>query len=43
MYAEKVICLNKKIVCSGEPEKAVTPETLSKLYGPDASIYLHEH
>ncbi len=42
-YADKVICMNKKLICTGTPEKIIDSETLTKLYGPDASLYLHEH
>jgi len=42
-YADKVICMNKKLICTGTPEKIINSETLTKLYGPDASLYLHEH
>lgn len=40
-YANKVICLNKKIICTGAPEIAITPENLKRLYGADASLYHH--
>jgi zinc transport system ATP-binding protein len=42
-YADKVICMNKKLICTGTPERVIDSETLVKLYGPDASLYLHEH
>lgn len=41
-YANKIICLNKKMICSGAPEKVITPENLKKLYGIDAGLY-HSH
>jgi zinc/manganese transport system ATP-binding protein len=33
-YATKVLCLNRAGVCFGEPDIALTPEALEKLYGP---------
>lgn len=40
-YADKVICLNKAMVCIGTPEITITPENLTKLYGHDAGLYHH--
>ena len=41
-YANKVICLNKKMICSGTPETVITPKNLKKLYGIGAGLY-HTH
>jgi len=41
-YANKVICLNKKMICSGTPETVITPENLKQLYGIGAGLY-HTH
>jgi len=41
-YANKVICLNKKMICSGIPETVITPENLKQLYGIGAGLY-HTH
>ena len=35
-YADKVICIDKKLVCTGIPEKVVDSDVLTKLYGPEA-------
>lgn len=40
-HATKVLCLNKKLLCYGEP-KMLTTEILSKLYGEHV-MYEHEH
>lgn len=42
-YADEVICLNKKLFCSGAPEKILTPEQLKIVYGEPISFYLHKH
>jgi zinc transport system ATP-binding protein len=39
----KVVCLNKDLVSCGEPRKAITPETLEKLYGEDFELRQHKH
>ncbi len=41
-YANKVLCLNKKQICFGDPQEVLTPEELKKLYG-GASFYHHLH
>lgn len=41
-YANRVICLNKKMICSGTPETVITPKTLKQLYGIGAGLY-HTH
>lgn len=42
-YANKVMCINKEMVCFGEPHSVLDPESLSKLYGGEAKFYHHEH
>ena len=41
-FANQVICLNKKLICQGVPEKILTSESIKELYGP-VSLYKHEH
>jgi len=41
-YATSVICLDKKMVCSGPPREVLTPEALAQLYGEPA-YYHHAH
>src|SRR5271170_129244 len=41
-YAQRVLCLNKTVVCQGAPVDALNPQALSTLYG-EASFYHHEH
>lgn len=41
---DQVICINKRLICSGSPKMALTQETLSELYGrTDASLYFHHN
>jgi zinc transport system ATP-binding protein len=41
-YAQRVLCLNKTVVCQGPPVEALNPQALATLYG-EASLYHHEH
>jgi zinc transport system ATP-binding protein len=41
-YAQRVLCLNKSVVCQGAPVDALNPQALATLYG-EASFYHHEH
>ncbi|MGP0072407.1 MAG: metal ABC transporter ATP-binding protein [Bryobacteraceae bacterium] len=41
-YAQRVLCLNKCVVCQGSPVEALNPQALATLYG-EASFYHHEH
>src|SRR5579863_6009463 len=41
-YAQRVLCLNKSVVCQGSPVEALNPQALATLYG-ESSFYQHEH
>ncbi|MFA6131535.1 MAG: metal ABC transporter ATP-binding protein [Patescibacteria group bacterium] len=38
---DQVLCLNKKLLCSGPPKKALTQKSLGELFGPHHSLYEH--
>jgi zinc transport system ATP-binding protein len=40
-YAQKVLCINKSVVCHGLPVEALSPEALAALYG-DTGYYRHD-
>ena len=42
-YANNVLCINKEMVCHGEPNEVLDPSSLAKLYGGEAGFYKHEH
>ena len=42
-YANNVICINKEMVCYGEPSIVLDPASLAKLYGGEAGFYKHQH
>ncbi len=39
--ATQVICINKTMLCSGTPEKVITPKIIKELYGENVSLYKH--
>lgn len=41
--ADKVLCLNKQMICFGEPNVALNESVLKKLYGENIGIYEHHH
>jgi zinc transport system ATP-binding protein len=42
-HATNVLCLNKKLICYGSPEKTLSPELLKKVYGTEVALYEHRH
>jgi len=38
---DKVLCLNKKLLCSGPPRKALTEKSLHDLFGSHHALYEH--
>lgn len=42
-HATKVLCLNKRKICYGEPTAALTPKNLTKIYGHHPALYHHLH
>jgi|SRR3989344_308776 len=42
-YADKVLCLNKEMVCYGAPHEVLDPQSLSQLYGGETKFYQHQH
>lgn len=42
-FANKVVCLNKEMVCYGPPLDVLDKQSLQKLYGSDIGIYQHGH
>ncbi|MDD4931474.1 MAG: metal ABC transporter ATP-binding protein [Candidatus Colwellbacteria bacterium] len=41
--ADKVICLNRNMVCHGGPNEALTQEMMEKLYGSEVGLRGHTH
>lgn len=42
-HCDRVLCLNRSLVCQGRPETALSPENLLNAYGPAFSRYQHHH
>lgn len=42
-HASNVLCLNKKMICSGVPERVLDPKRLEELYGTGVKFYKHAH
>ncbi len=40
---DQVLCLNRRLRCSGTPDHALSPERLLELYGPNVVPYRHQH
>nr|WP_038017889.1 metal ABC transporter ATP-binding protein [Synechococcus sp. PCC 7335] len=40
-HCDRVICLNRRIMCQGVPEKALAPENLTATYGSEFVRYHH--
>ncbi|MGC1528776.1 MAG: metal ABC transporter ATP-binding protein [Phormidesmis sp.] len=40
-HCDRVICLNRRLMCQGVPETALAPENLSATYGPQFVRYHH--
>lgn len=39
----QIICLNKKLLCSGPPKEALSEAQMSELFGPQTGVYKHDH
>jgi zinc transport system ATP-binding protein len=42
-FADKIVCLNKNMVCFGKPDETLTPEIMEKLYGQEVGVRTHHH
>lgn len=42
-HADRVICLNRTVVCQGAKAEVLTPENLRAIYGPEAHVFHHGH
>lgn len=40
-YADRVLCLNRRLQCTGPPAEVLTAEALARLYGPTTALYRH--
>lgn len=42
-HCNRVICLNRRLLCQGAPEETLSPEALSQAYGSEFVRYRHHH
>jgi zinc transport system ATP-binding protein len=42
-HCDRVLCLNQTVICTGEPETALSQHNLLATYGPGFSPYQHHH
>jgi len=42
-HCDRVLCLNRSLICTGTPEIALSPQNLLATYGPSFSRYRHQH
>jgi ABC-type Mn2+/Zn2+ transport system ATPase subunit len=40
-FADQVLCLNRRLQCTGPPADVLTAEALARLYGPATALYRH--
>lgn len=40
-FADNVICMNRKLVCTGKPEETLTDEVIKSIYGEMMGAYIH--
>jgi ABC-type Mn2+/Zn2+ transport system ATPase subunit len=40
-FADNVLCLNRRLICSGEPSKTLTDEVIKSVYGEMMGGYIH--
>jgi len=40
---DRVLCLNKRMLCMGAPKEKLTPEAISNLYASSIKFYQHKH
>ncbi|MEP0870223.1 metal ABC transporter ATP-binding protein [Trichocoleus desertorum AS-A10] len=42
-HCDRVLCVNQRLICHGQPEVALSPQNLLAAYGPAFSRYQHNH
>lgn len=40
-FADNVLCLNRRLICQGKPEEALTDEVIKSVYGEMMGAYIH--
>ena len=42
-FSDRVLCLNKRMLCYGAPKEILIPERISELYSGEIKFYQHKH
>jgi len=42
-FSDRVLCLNKRMLCCGVPKEILIPERISELYSGEIKFYQHRH
>lgn len=42
-FSDQVVCINRKLVCTGKPQTVLTKKTFTELYGGNITFYTHGH
>lgn len=42
-HSDRVLCLNRRLICDGQPQSALSTQTLLAAYGPAFRRYHHHH
>ncbi|HDO25779.1 MAG TPA: ATP-binding cassette domain-containing protein, partial [Nitrospirae bacterium] len=40
-FADKVLCMNRRLICTGKPREALTDEVIKSVYGEMMGGYMH--
>lgn len=40
-FADNVLCMNRRLICSGKPKEALTDEVIKSVYGEMMGAYIH--
>lgn len=40
-YADNVLCMNRKLICTGRPEETLTDDVIKSMYGEMMGAYVH--
>lgn len=43
VYADQVLCINKRVICQGKPEQVLKAAVFKELYGSHQQLYTHRH
>lgn len=42
-HCDRVLCLNRSLICQGSPQVALSPDVLMNAYGSEFARYVHRH